>query len=59
MGRSSVLWTWTVKQRTGSLDKEDREMGGFEVVNEKVMCASLMSCSAWTTAIVLLSVDDF
>lgn len=59
MGRVPVHRAWTVKKRTELLGKEDREIRGFEVVKEKVMCALLGPDSAWTTDIVLLCVDQF
>lgn len=60
IGRASVRWALTVKERTGSLDKAEREMRGFEVVKETVRCEPLLpdSVFAWATAIVVSYLDQ-
>lgn len=51
MGRVLVHWAWMVKERTGSLGEEEREMRGFEVVRDSVRCDKLLLDSAWAFAI--------
>ncbi len=53
MGRAPVRWACTVKERTGSLGKEEREMRGVEVVREIVRSDRWELGSAWANAIVL------
>jgi len=53
MGRAPVRWACTVKERTGSLGKEEREMRGVEVVREIVRSDRLEPDPAWAKAIVL------
>lgn len=60
IGRASVRWAWTVKEKTGSLGTADREMRGVEVVKEMVRCEPLLpDCgSAWANAIVIPYFDQ-